>query len=73
MKDIEGYDIEIEKRCPLCGSKRIGKRETFQVWHERSLTGKTIYEKNYNKTPFARVFHSYHCRKCDWESIIFDE
>ena len=73
MGDVQGYDIEIEKQCPMCGSKQISIRETFQVYHERNLGGKKLYHKNYNRTPYSRVFHSYVCRKCSWESINFDE
>lgn len=71
--EIAGYFIEEEKKCPACGSKKISILETFQVWHERKLDGVKIYDKDYNKTPFGRVFHSYRCRKCGWESINFDE
>jgi len=34
---------------------------------------KKIYNKNYNRTPYGRVFHSYKCRKCGWDSVNFDE
>lgn len=72
MKE-EGYFIEEEKKCPLCGSKKISISETFQVWRERKMNGVKIYDKNYRLTPFGRVFHSYKCRKCGWQSINFDE
>ena len=70
---IQGFNIEIDKRCPVCKSKQISIMETFQVWQERKIGGKKIYDKDYNTTPFSRVFHSYKCRKCGWESINFDE
>lgn len=77
MKDedlkIQGFDIEIDEKCPKCGSKKISILETFQVWQERKMFGKKVYDKNYNRTPYSRVFHSYKCRKCGWESINFDE
>lgn len=77
MKDedfkLQGYDIEIDEKCPKCGSKKISILETFQVYQERKMGGKKIYYKDYNKTPFNRVFHSYKCRKCGWESRNFDE
>ena len=69
----QGYYIEEEKRCPLCNSKQISILETFQVWQERKMDGVKIYEKNYNRTPYGRVFHSYKCRKCGWQSRNFDE
>lgn len=71
--EIKGYYIEETGKCPKCGSKKISILETFQVWHERKMNGAKIYDKDYNKTPFGRVFHSYKCRKCGWESINFDE
>ncbi len=37
------------------------------------MGGKKIYDKNISLTPLGRVFHSYKCRKCGWESINFDE
>lgn len=70
---IEGYFIEEEKKCPVCKSKKISILETFQVWQERKMDSKKIYNKNISLTPFGRVFHSYKCRKCGWESINFDE
>lgn len=70
MKE-EGYFIEEEKKCPLCGSKKIYILETFQVWQEREMDGKKIYNKNISLTPFGRVFHSYKCRKCGWEKYKF--
>ena len=70
---LNGYDIEIDKKCPRCNSKRISKINTYQVWVEENLsTGKTI-SKNTNLNPFARIFHNYKCRRCNWVSIIFDE
>lgn len=71
--EIQGFFIEETKKCPRCKSKKISVLETFQVWHERKMNGAKIYNKDYNKTPFGRVFHSYKCRKCGWESINFDE
>lgn len=32
---LQGFDIEIDERCPVCGSKKISIMETFQVWQER--------------------------------------
>ena len=71
--EIKGFYIVETGKCPKCGSKKISIFETFQVWHERKMNGTKIYDKDYNKTPFGRVFHSYKCRKCGWESINFDE
>lgn len=75
MGDIQGYDIEDgeSKRCPKCRSKQITIRETFQVYHEKNFNGKKIYYKDYRKSPYSRVFHSYACRKCGWESTNFNE
>lgn len=70
---IQGFFIETDKECPRCKSKKISVIETFQVWQERRMEGKKIYNKYYRRTPYNRVFHSYKCRKCDWESINFDE
>lgn len=70
----QGYYLEEENfKCPICNSKRISIIETFQVWQERNLNGKKIYNKNYNRTPYGRIFHSYKCRKCGWDSVNFDE
>lgn len=71
----QGYYIDNEEKmkCPKCGSKRISIIETFQIWHERNLNGTKIYSKSYSRTPFGRVFHSFKCRKCNWESVNFDE
>ena len=70
---LEGFFIEEERKCPVCKSKKISILETFQVWQERKLNGKKIYDKNTSLTPYERVFHSYKCRKCGWESVNFDE
>lgn len=71
----QGCYIEDEEKvvCPICESKRISIIETFQIWHERNLNGTKIYSKSYSKTPFGRVFHSFKCRRCNWESENFDE
>ena len=45
---IEGYFIGEEKKCPVCKSKKISILETFQVWQERKMDGKKIYNKNIN-------------------------
>lgn len=48
---IEGYFIEEKKKCPICKSKKISILETFQVWQERKMDGKKIYDKNISLTP----------------------
>lgn len=70
---LEGFFIEEEKKCPVCKSKKLSILETFQVWQERKLNGKKIYNKNISLTPYGKVFHSYKCRKCGWKSVNFDE
>ena len=70
---LEGFFIEDTNRCPKCNSKRISKIDTYQVWIERNLSTDRIIKKHTTLTPFGRVFHSYMCRKCGWQSIIFDE
>ena len=70
---LQGFYIETDKKCPKCKSKKISIIETFQVYQERKMGGKKIYDKDYKRTPFSRVFHSYKCRKCGWQSINFDE
>lgn len=37
---LNGYDIEIDKKCPKCKSKRISICETFQIYHERNLSSR---------------------------------
>lgn len=74
-KEIEGWNIEETKRCPVCGSKRITHVNTYQVVEEINLSSGRRLNKLTSKllTPYSRVFNNYLCRKCGWQSIIFDE
>ena len=69
----QGYFMEEEKRCPICNSKRISKIETFQVWTIKNLSSGKIIDRNTQLSPYGRVFHSYKCRKCGWESVNMNE
>ena len=70
---LEGFFIEDTNKCPKCNSKRISKINTYQVWTEQNLSSGRIINKKTNLSPYGRVFHSYLCRKCGWQSITFDE
>ena len=70
---LDGYDIEIDKKCPKCNSKRISIINTYQVWTEENLSTGKILSKKTSLTPSGRVFHNYKCRRCNWVSITFDE
>lgn len=72
---LEGWDIEKTKECPVCGSKRITNCNTYQVEEEINLSsGRRLNKINLKcLTPYSRVFNFYMCRKCNWQSITFDE
>ena len=72
---LEGWGIEdkVEIICPNCGSKRISRIDTYQIWQEINLSSGRILNKRNKLSPYCRVFHTYKCRKCEWQSINFDE
>lgn len=74
-RELEGWDIEETKKCPACGSKRISHINTYQIAEEINLSsGKKLNKINIKcLTPYSRVFNNYMCRKCGWQSIVFDE
>lgn len=74
-EQLEGWEIEDTKKCPVCGSKRISHINTYQVLEEINLSsGKRLNKiKLSDLTPYSRVFNNYLCRKCGWQSIQFDE
>lgn len=41
---LSGYDIEIDKKCPRCNSKRISICETYQIYHERNLSSRNNFK-----------------------------
>jgi len=75
QREIEGWNIEDTKCCPICGSKRITHVNTYQVVEKINLTsGRRLNKVNLKTlTPYNRAFNNYLCRKCGWQSIIFDE
>lgn len=75
QKELEGWNVEETKQCPVCKSKRISHINTYQVTEEINLSsGKRLNKIKLNcLTPYSRVFNNYMCRKCGWQSIIFDE
>lgn len=74
-RELEGWNIEETQQCPVCGSKRISHINTYQVIEEVNLSsGRRLNKINlHHLTPYGRVFNSYICRKCGWQSIQFDE
>lgn len=75
QRELEGWGIEKTERCPACGSKRITHVNTYQVVEKVNLSsGRRLNKINLScLTPYGRVFNSYMCRKCGWQSINFDE
>lgn len=73
--DLTGWDIEerISNICPKCKSKRISQINTYQTVEEINILSGRILNLSKARTPFSRVFHSYLCRKCGWQSYQFDE
>lgn len=74
-RELEGWNIEETKKCPMCGSKRISHINTYQVVEEVNLSsGRRLNKIKLKRlTPYSRVFNNYMCRKCGWQSIQFDE
>lgn len=73
--DLDGWDIEEGNSniCPKCKSKRISQINTYQVSEEINLSSGRVLYKDKKMTRYGRVFHSYLCRKCGWQSITLDE
>lgn len=73
--DLTGWDIEEgnSKTCPYCQSKRVSQINTYQTIEEINISSGRILSLSKERTPYSRVFHSYLCRKCGWQSYTFDE